>query len=66
MPKIYASPAQSVTVCDPNKVYMRDLGSNFLSKRMLEPRVVVTSKLDRLNGIVTVKSIPVLTEALEK
>ena len=56
---------RSVTVCDPNKVYMRDLGSNFfLSKEDVgKPRgECVTSKLNELNGMVTVKSIPVLTE----
>ena len=46
---------RSVTVCDPNKVYMRDLGSNFfLSKEDVgKPRgECVTSKLNELNGMV--------------
>ena len=56
---------RSVTVCDPNKVFMRDLGSNFFltPEHIGRPRgECVTAKLNELNGMVTVKSIPSLTE----
>ena len=52
---------RSVTVCDPNKVFMRDLGSNFFltPEHIGRPRgECVTAKLNELNGMVTVKSIP--------
>jgi ubiquitin-activating enzyme E1 len=56
---------RSITVCDPNPAFVRDLGSNFFltEENVGKPRgECVAAKLAELNSMVAVRSLEALTE----